>query len=254
MNVLKPLCIALAVFLAGGGLLAYSDAVRIEQMEQELTAQAPPAVPGRVMIDPGHGGIDGGCHRDGLFEKDVVLDIALRARDLLRAQSIDILTTREVDCALDHLIEKSKLPIRHKRDLLARVVLARMQAADVLVSIHANSSSNTGTQGAMFFFGPYSEEASALAYHIHEQVASLQKGRQFLPSVADYYMVNRRVPVAVLVEVGFLSSDHERALLSDPQYRESMAEAIAQGIIHFLENYRGIAIRTGEKKVVPSFF
>lgn len=240
VNALKPLCIALAALLMGGGLLAYADTVRIEQVEQELTTNAPAQVLGRVMIDAGHGGIDGGCHRDILFEKDVVLDIALRIRDLLRAKGIDVLMTREVDTALDHLIEKSKLPIRHKRDLLARIVLARMQGVDVLVSIHANSSSNTGTQGAMFFFGPHSEEASALAYHIHEQVSLLQRGRQFLPSVADYYMVNRQVPVAVLIEVGFLSNDRERSLLSDPRYRQSMAEAVARGIMHFLENYRGI--------------
>ncbi|HHY38030.1 MAG TPA: N-acetylmuramoyl-L-alanine amidase [Clostridia bacterium] len=240
MNTFRPLCIALAALLAGGGLLAYADTVRIEQVERDLTVNAPPPVLGRVIIDPGHGGIDGGCHRDTLFEKDVVLDIALRVRDLLRDQGVDVLMTREVDTALDHLIEKSRLPIRHKRDLLARIVLARMQGVDVLVSIHANSSSNTVTEGAMFFFGPHSEEASALAYHIHEQVSLLQRGRQFLPSAAEYYMVNRYVPVAVLVEVGFLSNDRERSLLSDPQYRQSMAEAITRGIVQFLENYRGI--------------
>lgn len=240
MSTSRPLYLALLVLFMGSGILVYAGTLEIERVEQELTAHVGQTIAGCVIIDPGHGGIDGGCHRGGVFEKDIVLDIALRTRDTLRAWGVDVCMTREIDCALDHLIEKVKLPVRHKRDLLARIVYAKESAADILISIHGNSAPDTNTQGAMFFFGPQSEEGSALAFHLHREIGLLQQGKQFIPSVADYYITNRKNPVSVLLEVGFLSNDQERTLLSDPEYREKMAIAIARGIRRFLENYRGL--------------
>jgi N-acetylmuramoyl-L-alanine amidase len=91
-----------------------------------------------VVLDPGHGGHDHGARGErGLVEKDLVLDISLRAAEQLRSRGVSVLLTREEDRFVD---------------LEERTQLANRAKADLFVSVHANSSSFRNARGPETFF------------------------------------------------------------------------------------------------------
>ncbi len=86
----------------------------------KMIAGTPPLGQRIVVIDAGHGGIDGGTTYGGILEKDINLEIALRLRDYLQNESdTKVIMTREEDISLDHLNRYSRS--RHTRDLRARI-------------------------------------------------------------------------------------------------------------------------------------
>lgn len=186
------------------------------------TTQIPRSPNGRmlVIIDPGHGGPDpGAIGINGLQEKGIVLDIGNQVAASLQRQGIQALLTRADDRDLD---------------LEPRVQMAEQSNATVFVSIHANaiSLSRPDISGLETY---YHESGLGLAKIIHQNVLQMTGVGDRGVRKARFYVLRKTSMPSVLVEVGFVTGRDDASRLSNPAYRTQMADAIARGILQYLQ-------------------
>jgi N-acetylmuramoyl-L-alanine amidase len=217
----------------------------------------------RVVIDPGHGGHDQGTEGvKGLLEKDLVLDVALRAGSLIEERlRAEVIYTRSTDVFI---------PLEN------RTALANEKKADLFISIHANSSSAPKVSGAETYYLNFTEAKDALAVATRENASSVESIfdlRDLIQKItlhdkaeeskdlaakiqaslfalyvhgfpAEHDRGVRRAPFVVLIgatmpsvlaEIGFLSNPKEEALLRRPDYRQKVAEALVRGVERYAE-------------------
>lgn len=191
--------------------------------------------PVTVVIDPGHGGEDGGAvSPGGVSESQINLAVSLRVNDLLHFAGQRTLLTRSEDVTIsDEGLDTMRQ--RKSSDLKNRVRIVEETENSILLSIHQNSlPSSPVTHGAQVFWNRQ-EGAKALAEQIQEtlnvgiNVGNEKHPRQIPDSI--YLMKNITAP-GVLVECGFLSNAPETERLQDPDYQLRLAAAIAAGYLN----------------------
>ena len=181
-----------------------------------------------VIIDAGHGGKDLGCHPDKFYEKHLTLDTAYRLKALLDMRGVPNIMIRDNDYYLT---------------LAQRVSKANQYSKAIFVSIHYNSASPTSVHGIeTFYFGGASRSLS-LAQNVHSAMLNRVsvKDRKVKSRRGLYVLKHTRHP-SILVEGGFLSNKKERSKVLKGEYRQALAEGIAQGICKFL-GYRQQTIK-----------
>jgi len=193
---------------------------------------------GVIIIDPGHGGIDGGTSKEGILEKDINLDISKKLMNLLVQKGYTVIMTRENDVSLDNPDTTGKN--RHMRDLNARVNIINKSNAQLFVSIHVNcNDKKPSTDGSIVFYSDKFEQNKELAYSIQRALNNMivngKKRTIHDPVKAKYYILKNSDIPGVLIETAFLSNAKERQLLLKESYREEIAEAIASGIEQYLK-------------------
>jgi N-acetylmuramoyl-L-alanine amidase len=168
-----------------------------------------------VVIDPGHGGHDSGARaRNGLLEKNLALDIALRLEPKLRAAGFRTVLTRRSDVFIE---------------LNRRSYISGQYENAVFVSIHLNDCRRRAVWGVESYY--FSEESKRMSHLlVHTLAAGIQSPDRG-PRVARFRVLRTNENPAVLMECGYMSSPRESALLSNAGYRERIAECLAGGII-----------------------
>ena len=200
-----------------------------------MTASAPAYYGKTVIIDPGHGGFDGGAGAaDGTLEKDINLEISLKLRDCLLLYGFNVIMTRSDDTGTEDNPNKS-IHARKISDLKNR--LALMETADsIYVSIHLNKFTTSAARGIQVFYTPNFSAAEVLGQCIQSSVTErLQPENHRLIKrgyETTYLLKNAKVP-AVIVECGFLSNKAELEELKREDYQKSMAFCISAGIMKF---------------------
>lgn len=182
-----------------------------------------------VVIDPGHGGSDPGkVGVNDALEKDINLSIGLKLKELLKESGMKVTITRDSDKALSDPDASNK----KVSDMKNRMLLVEQSKADILVSIHQNSYTSESVKGAQVFYYSGSEEGKMLSEMIQNSISeNVDKINKRVAKANDnYYILLHSVCPAVIVECGFLSNHEEAARLSDSDYQQEMAEAIAGGI------------------------
>ncbi|AEI93612.1 N-acetylmuramoyl-L-alanine amidase [Roseobacter litoralis] len=217
-----------------------------------------------VVIDPGHGGIDPGAEREGLSEKNLMLDVAFELRDaLIRAADVDVVLTRDRDVFVS---------------LQNRVAQAHRARADLFLSLHADALSQGGAQGATVY--TLSDEASdtatahlaarhnradiiagadltgsddavttvlldlarleteprskALAQALIQSMTASGGPMNNRPLRKAGFSVLKSADIpSVLVEVGFLSSARDLENLRNPEWRSKMVDAMARAVLEW---------------------
>ena len=187
-----------------------------------------------IVIDVGHGGFDSGkIGVNGVLEKDINLQIALKLKKTLEAQGMHVVMTREDDTGLyDENASNKKA-----QDLQRRCDLINENKPLLTVSIHQNSYTSPQIKGAQVFYYTTSTESQKLAEIIQKTLieqADPQNHRQAKAN-DSYYMLKRTSSPIVIVECGFLSNPEESAKLSDEEYQQKMADCICMGIFEYLE-------------------
>lgn len=184
---------------------------------QKCTPQ--PRVSGKklVVLDPGHGGSDYGAIREGINEKDINLDVSKRVQAILASKGVDIEMTRDKDETVS---------------LQDRTIFAANKSPDIFVSIHVNSSVKPEICGIETHY--YHQESLELAQTAHSVLVSNVKSKDRGLFKSRFYVINHTDVPAILVEIGFISNITERAELVSEQRKQQTANAIAEGILKYL--------------------
>ncbi len=195
-----------------------------------------------VVIDAGHGGIDGGTNYGEILEKNINLDLSLKLKEYLLESNTKVIMTREEDTSLDHLNNYSTS--RHTRDLRARIDIIHQAEADIFVSLHVDHRiRQSWQQGPIVLYYPYHQQSKRLAESIQARLNNLVykgskiKSHQILKRNNLYILKSRQVP-GVIIEVGFITNDLDRKLLVDNDYQDILVEAIYQGIADYFSGFQ----------------
>ncbi|MBS2040134.1 N-acetylmuramoyl-L-alanine amidase [bacterium] len=190
----------------------------------EQVAQASGSGTGLIVIDPGHGGSDCGALNRGLnlSEASVTLDICKRLQGILKAQGWNVVMTRTTDVDVSYANSSAR------EELGARCKVANDAKADLFVSVHCNASVNAGSNGTSIHY--YKQSDYVLASQLQSSVMNgTGRANRGLQANRFYVLAHTNMP-AVLVETAFLTNGTEGALLNDPNYRQKIAEGLAQGL------------------------
>ncbi|MDR2932747.1 MAG: N-acetylmuramoyl-L-alanine amidase [Oscillospiraceae bacterium] len=232
MKTYRRLVVALVgILLAGSLLISLNSIVRDIPVVADI--ESLPV----IIIDPGHGGIDGGAVGVGdIVEKDINLDISLALRDMFMVSGFDVIMTRDTDISIhDEGVQGTKK--QKTSDLRNRLAIANAQPSAIFISIHQNKFGSASSHGAQMFYGVKNEQSESLAKLIQERFRSdLQDDntRQIKKAGKDLYLMYNVDCPAVLVECGFLSNPGDAAMLSDGDYRAKIAFTTYAAILEFL--------------------
>lgn len=174
---------------------------------------------GLIAIDPGHGGEDDGCYRDGVSEAKVNLELARSLSEKLRELGFETVMLREDDESLPSLEE--------------RVKGAEAAGADIFVSIHQNAydGNEPGVSGIETWYCGNLADSGRLAGLIHqgavEKTGAVDRGIQ---ETDELYVVRQASMPSCLIETAFLSDAAERQAITSKAYQDKLVEGMAQGI------------------------
>jgi len=192
-----------------------------------------------ILIDPGHGGYDGGAEgKTGIKEKDINLSISLKLRDSLKSEGFEVFMTREKDEALiDN--KSSKYSTKKSQDLANRCKIKKELNPDLFISIHQNHFPQGQYYGSQVWYSNL-KESSALAHLIQENLRmDLDKNNKRVEKPAkDNYKILRNIDTmpSVLVECGFLSNYNEEIKLKNEEYQDLIAKSLTKSIKAYLED------------------
>jgi N-acetylmuramoyl-L-alanine amidase len=223
-----------------------------------------------IVIDPGHGGDDNGAIGPSKTkEKDIVLDIAKKLRDILERSDFKVILTRDDD---------RFIPLGDRTDI------ANEAEADLFVSIHCNAASNKKANGTIAFFladaksdqaraaaalensvikfespednngksndigfilsdmmqNEYLKESADLADMIQKSIKNKLKIESRGVDQAGFFVLNKAFMPSVLVETAFISNKNDEKTLRDSKKRQAIAEAISESILQFKDRYEGM--------------
>ena len=225
---------------------------------------------GRIVVDAGHGGHDTGTiGPDGLMEKDLVLDVALRLGRLLETRlGADVIYTRDDDTFIP---------------LETRTAIANEHQADLFISIHANSSSDPSARGVETYYLNFTSNADALEVAARENAVSqksifelqdlvkkitlkdkIDESRELASDVQQslysglatrhstlrdrgvkkapfVVLIGANMP-SILAEISFVSNPTDETKLETPEYREKIAESLYKGIAKYAGGLSGIKV------------
>jgi N-acetylmuramoyl-L-alanine amidase len=229
----------------------------------------------RIVIDAGHGGHDPGTlGPDGIEEKNVVLDVALRLGALLKQRlGADVIYTRDTDTFVP---------------LETRTEIANKARADLFISIHVNSSSDPTVRGVETYYLNFTTSADALAVAARENAVSNQsihqlsdlvkkialqdkisESREFASDVEQslydgledgnsglkdrgvkkapfVVLIGANMP-SILAEISFLTNPQDASELRRPQYRERIAESLYSGVARYVEGLDGVRVASSAR-------
>lgn len=182
-----------------------------------------------VMLDPGHGGKDGGTRANGIIEKDLNLAFALQLESILKERGARVILTRRADH--DLLGSAPTHGNRQRENLKRRVALARRLMPDVYLSLHGNFYPTADAHGAQVFVDRDAKEPSVrLGQCLMDALRrATPTPRHLNRGIVHYLLRNLPVPTAT-VEIGFLSNPREARALTDAGYRAGLARAVADGL------------------------
>lgn len=194
--------------------------------------------PLKVVIDAGHGGIDGGVvgKTTGVKESDLNLKIALLLGQRLQENGVSVVYTRTTPSGLYDTTAKGF----KKRDMEKRNAIVQENAPCVVVSVHQNYYGASYCRGATVFYGNENGDGKRLADGLQARLNALYqdqgvKGRK---SVAgDFFLLKTASCPSVLVECGFLSSPADEKLLLSDSFTARIVSALSSGITaYFAQN------------------
>lgn len=187
-----------------------------------------------VVLDAGHGGIDGGANIGNVMEKDIALSVTLKLRDYLQEQGALVILTRDDDSDLAAKDTKG-IYLRKSEDLRKRVELINESEADLFLSIHLNAFPSKSSKGAQTFYTKRYEENEQLAKFIQaEIIRNLENTSRYAKTINRVYLMDYAKKPGALVEIGFLSNAEERERLVKEEYQEQIAASIYKGVLRYL--------------------
>lgn len=191
-----------------------------------------------IVIDAGHGGIDGGSvgKITGITESELNLRYAKNLCNQLKQMDISCVLTREDDKGL---YDKDAKNLK-RSDMKRRREIIESYKPQLVVSIHMNSFPLSSSRGAQTFYKKGSEQGKLFADCIQKQLSTQIDKTGVNGKVGDYYIVNCTNIPTVLVECGFLSNEEEEQLLITKDYENKVCYLILCGIVSYLNGQNAV--------------
>ena len=190
-----------------------------------------------IVIDPGHGGIDGGAKSEnGVIEKDINLSISLKTKAALESKGYKVIMTRSEDVGL--YTEGKKVREKKREDLGNRVKIKKDNKCDAFISIHQNMFPQKNCKGAQVWSAnnePSQKLGRIIQQKFKEEVDQNNK-REAKVAKKEYKILNDGYEGAsVIVECGFLSNPEECELLGKEDYQNKIANTLANAIDEYFK-------------------
>lgn len=215
-------------------LLLLSITIGGSRVITALSENAPANIKYTVVVDAGHGGVDGGATScTGVLESQFNLEIATKLNDLLNLLGINTIMIRNTDCSV--YTEGETIAQKKISDLKERVRIVNNTENCLLVSIHQNHFSDERYSGAQVFYAP-TEGSQALAKSMQKtfvETINHNSNRLEKPANSIYLMQNIH-STGILVECGFLSNPQEEYALRTKEYQQKVCSVIACSVSNFL--------------------
>lgn len=186
-----------------------------------------------IVIDAGHGGIDGGAEgkTTGVAESDLNLAYAKTLKGLCEDFGIGVVMTRKNENGLYSPTASNK----KKSEMEKRKQIIEDSNADLVVSVHMNSFKLSSCSGAQVYYASGNEQGKILAQNVQTSLHNSFKNAKKLPSVGDFFVLNCTSKPGILVEFGFLSNPQEEINLQNKDYMKSMCFSVLGGILEFFK-------------------
>lgn len=186
-----------------------------------------------VVLDAGHGGCDGGkVNADGVVESELNLAITLKLRDALEAKGVKVVLTRDSG---EGLYREGDRNLKAS-DMKRRVEIMDNSGADLAISIHQNSFTDSRAHGAQVFYYEGSEEGKRIAEAIQKDLVTYvePENQRLAKGNKTYYLLKKTKIRTVIVECGFLSNPDDAAKLVTEEYQDLIAGQLAESICRIL--------------------
>jgi len=186
-----------------------------------------------IVIDPGHGGIDGGVVgiETGKKESDINLSVSRILQAQLEETGFTVVLTRTSEAGL----YGTTAPGYKKRDMKRRAEIIHDAAPALVISVHQNFFSLRSRRGAQVFYREDNRESYLLACTLQSAFNRMPECvKQSNPLSGDYFMLNCSDYPSVIVECGFLSNAEDETLLVTRAYQTRIAETVVSGVLTYL--------------------
>ena len=186
-----------------------------------------------IVIDPGHGGVDPGMLGvNNTVEKEINLAVSYMLKEELEAEGMKVVLTRTTDAGLYEESDSNK----KIADMKKRCSIISENKADIVVSIHQNSFSDSAVCGAQVFYYKHSEKGKQLAQCIQDSMKNNldETNNRKVKANDSYYMLIHTPCPTVIVECGFITNYDEAELLVSEEYQKKVSKAIAEGVMEYL--------------------
>ena len=188
----------------------------------------------RIVVDAGHGGIDGGVsgRTTGAKESDINLAVSLALQEELEDMGFAVTLTRKTEAGLYGTTAKGF----KKRDMQRRKEIIEEAKPSLILSVHQNFYPTKVARGGQVFYSSKVEGSKRLAQSVQDSLNKLyaEKGvKERKISTGEYFMLECYPCPSVIVECGFLSNPLDEALLQSAAWRKRMAEELARGVLAY---------------------
>lgn len=187
-----------------------------------------------IVIDAGHGGADPGMIGiGGLEEKGINLAVSMKLKEALENQGFTVVMTRQEDKGLYEEGTRNK----KVQDMQNRIEIMEKAKPILAVSIHQNSYTEESVKGPQVFYYETSAEGQKLAVNIQSALnteLSTERPRKEKGNTS-YFLLKKSPCVLNIVECGFLTNKKEAELLQTEEYQQKIVEAVAKGIVQYME-------------------
>lgn len=220
------LALIICVALAGWGSGAVTASVQNGPVERAYT----------VIIDAGHGGIDGGATScTGILESTFNLQIAMKLNDLLHLLGYDTVMIRTTDTSI--YTEGNSIAAQKVSDLKERVRIVNETENAILISIHQNTFSDSRYSGPQVFYAD-TQGSKGLAEQLQGKLnaALTADSKRACKKVESIYLLQNIQKPGVLIECGFLSNPAEEAKLREKSYQQELVAVIASSLAEFFRS------------------
>lgn len=190
-----------------------------------------------ILIDPGHGGIDGGAQsKSGTIEKDINLKIALKLKENLIDKGYTVYMTRDED---EGLYQKgSTIREKKREDLKRRAEMKIETKCDIFVSIHQNMFAQSKCYGAQVWYSS-NDKSTKLANIVQDSLKETIKdnNKRVAKPAGEAYLILRDKfdGASILVECGFLSNPEEETKLKSDEHQNLIVDGISLGVDRYFD-------------------
>lgn len=191
--------------------------------------------PLKIVLDAGHGGMDGGVAGKitGVKESEINLAIVIKTARRLRDLGFEVVLTRKTEEGLYGVATRGF----KKRDMQARKQIVQDAKPALLVSVHQNFYPTKTPRGAQVFYRKKDESSKNFADFLQTSLNHLyeeQGVKNRKTTAGEYFMLDCGNCPSVIVECGFLSNAQDERLLISENFQERIAQSITAGIIAYL--------------------